>query len=119
VQFVVNAPTYTWIGLAEVVPGKQCEVLKEGYRAFVPVVAKAPSARAFYNVVKNELKALQLELVRMEDVEHLSERRRKHALPNELESAIQGLGSVDRLAFGCFHTFRDSHSAEWETENHQ
>jgi hypothetical protein len=119
VQFAVNAATQTWIGLAEVVPSEQCDVLKQGYRAFVPVVAKAPCAQAFYDVVKNELKALQLKLVRMEEVEHLSERRRKHTLPNDLESAIDALGVADQLALGCFHTFRDCPSAESETENDQ
>ena|SRR5215510_1948649 len=96
------------IGLAEVVAGQKCDVLKEGYAAFVPVVANASGAQAFYNVLKDELKALELELIRMKDVEPLSERRRKHTLPNDLETAIDGLSSAHRLALGTLHAFMNS-----------
>ena len=65
---------------------------------------------AFYNVLK-ELNALELELIRMKDVEPLSERRRKHTLPNDLETAIDGLSSAHRLALGTLHAFMNSDSA--------
>jgi hypothetical protein len=104
----MNGRTYMWIGLAEVVAHEKCDVLKEGYAAFVSVVAKAPNAEAFYNTVKDELDPLRLRLTRMENVEHLSDRRRKHTLPSDLEVAIDYLSSTRRLAFGSFHTFRNS-----------
>jgi hypothetical protein len=113
----MSAAHISWIGLAEVVPGQECDVLKEGDTAFLPVVAKARNAQAFYHVVKDELKALQLELIRLEDVEHLSERRRKHALPNDLETAIEGLSSTCRLAFGRFHVFSNSGPVQPQTED--
>jgi hypothetical protein len=111
----MSAAHTLWIGLAEVVRGRECNLLREGYAAFVPVVAKAPNAQAFYKLVKEELTALHLELICMEDVEHLSERHRKRTLPNDLETAIDGLSSAHRLAFGRFHAFRNSDSTQRET----
>jgi hypothetical protein len=115
----MSVRTCAWIGLAEVTPGRECDLLKQGHAAFVPVVAKAPNAQAFYEVVKSELKALQLELIRMEDGEHLSERRRKHRLPDDLETAIEGLSSAHRLAFGRLHSFRNFDSSQRQAEDHQ
>jgi hypothetical protein len=86
----MSVRTCAWIGLAEVTPGRECDLLKQGHAAFVPVVAKAPNAQAFYEVVKSELKALQLELIRMEDVEHLSELRRKHRFAGRSRNCHRG-----------------------------
>lgn len=100
--------TYTWIGLAEVVATEKCDVLKEGYAAFVPVVAKAPNAEAFYKTVKDELEPLRLRLIEWKVWSNLSGRRRKHTLPSDLEIAIDHLSSTRRLALGSFHAFRNS-----------
>jgi hypothetical protein len=95
-----------WIGLAEVVPDRRCDILEQGYAAFVPVVAGAYSVRAFYSLVHEELKSLHLKLVRIEDMERLSVRRRRHRLPKDLEAEIASLGPARRLALGTFHAFK-------------
>lgn len=90
--------------LAEAVARQGCDVLKEGYGAFVPVIANALN-EPFYELVRDELKALRLDLLRLEDVKRLSERRRKRSLPKDLETTIDALSSGHRLAFGSFHAF--------------
>jgi hypothetical protein len=106
----------SWIGLAEVVARQGCDVFKEGYGAFVPVIANAFNEHAFYELVRNELKALRLDLLRMEDVERLSERRRKHTLPKDLETAIDAHSSTHRLAFGSFHAFSNCDAGQRKRE---
>jgi hypothetical protein len=113
----MTATKILWIGLAEVVTDGESDVLKKGDAAFVPVVAKATDAQEFYKVVKDELKTLQLELIGLEDVEHLSERRRKHTLPDDLETAIHGLSSAHGVALETFQVFRNSNSGQQEVDD--
>jgi len=49
----MSATQALWIGLAEVIAGQKCDVLKEGYAAFVPVVANAFGAKHFTTFLKS------------------------------------------------------------------
>lgn len=93
-----------WIGLAEVkrLPGN--DVFANPY-AFVPVIAYASNPLKFRALVQRQLAERRLELLRLQDVEMVSERRKKHTLPDELEDAIGGLNHNRRVALGGFHTF--------------
>ena len=96
-----------WIGLAEVTHDLGSDVLDEGCSAYVPVVGDASDPADFFRLASEEFATLRLRLIRLDDVEHLSLRRRKHALPDALENAISQMANTTRLVYGSFHTFRD------------
>ena len=94
-----------WIGLAEVTPLEGSHVLDAGTGAFVAVVGDSATTDMFYNLAAREFRELRLKLIKLEDVELLSTRRRKHVLSQAFETAIAELCPANPLVFDSFHVF--------------
>lgn len=95
-----------WIGLAEI-RATSSALLGEARGAYVAVVADAASKRDFARLIESDLSRWPAVLVRLEDVELLSERERSHALPGELRGALERISRENPVAYGTLHRYAD------------
>lgn len=102
----MNIINKRWIGLAEVLPQEGNQDLSQNSGAYVPVVGDAIDERAFFELVQNELQLIEFKLVRLQDLELLETRIKKHSLPDPLAAAINAISSENLLAYGTFQAFK-------------
>jgi hypothetical protein len=97
-----------WIGLADVVPKPECQILQNSKGAFANVMAWAKSAQEFRQKVENSLRDLDLELVDLEDAQTFSERGKGDVVfddqIHEIKERVEHGG--EDVAFGTFYKWK-------------
>ena len=101
-----------WIGMADVRPLDDNDLLGAATGAYVSVVGDADDEASFLALVVRELKALQFEVLSLEDAEPLEERRARASLPDILNGAIAEISDQSPLAHGSFHAYSSGQTAQ-------
>lgn len=95
----------TWTALAHVMPRDGKDLLEGAPGAFVNAVGPAASATEFEHRLRELVAGLGFELVEIDDLELMSERRSKDELSEELEELANLAAATGEINLGSFHTY--------------
>lgn len=98
----------TWTALAHVMPRDDKDLLEGARGAFVNAVGPAASATEFEHRLRELVAGLGFELVELDDLELMSERRSKDALTEELREVANRSEATGEIKLGSFHTYDDA-----------
>jgi hypothetical protein len=94
-----------WIGLAKVSQVDRPGALGDADMAYTNVVGLARNRAGFRMGVKRSLESVQLQLLRLEDVETLQQRLKNHTVHDDVLAIAQTLNEDEEIAFDVFATF--------------
>lgn len=94
-----------WIGLAHVKPKPGNAVLEGAVGAFVPSLALAVDESDYASKVAALLESYDFDVLGLEDVERLDERRRRFAVGKEILALVQGLCPENPVAVSYFDAY--------------
>lgn len=95
----------TWTALAHVMPRDGNDLLEGARGAFVNAVGPAASATEFEQRVRELVAGLGFELVEIDDLDLISERRSKDELSEELQELANLAAATGKINLGSFHTY--------------
>ena len=94
-----------WIGLANVVPRANCELLDDGKGAFTHFLSLAKDADEYRTKVTRACLYYKLELVELEWCQAFAERHSERDIAEELCEIADGLSDPRHVIFGTFYTY--------------
>lgn len=95
-----------WIGLAKIESEKQSELLGFATKAYVTVLGRAENRKIFRSKVKDYFLNLNLQLLRLEEVEQLNSRIQHFTVEQKiLDLAKQLHTGINDIKVSTFHTY--------------
>jgi len=94
-----------WIGFIRVGQNSRNGVLGDADQAFTNVIGLAKNKADFRLQVKRVLKTLELQLLKLEDVELLEQRLSKQSVHKDILALVDGVKKDGQVAFDVFATF--------------
>lgn len=94
-----------WTALAHVMPRSGQDLLEGARGAFVNAVGPAPSSAEFEHRLREVVAALGFELIELDDLELMSERRSKYELTEELQAVADLSEATGEIKLGSFYTY--------------
>ncbi|HKV91802.1 MAG TPA: hypothetical protein VJW20_04560 [Candidatus Angelobacter sp.] len=96
-----------WIGLVEVRPGPNCDILDGGKGAFVNIVTWAANADEYERKARLVLDELHLDVVGVENAEPVDARRaHEGSLTDSIEDMVsRAEGNPNAIIYGTFHIY--------------
>lgn len=98
-------PKKFWIGFVRVKQNNRNGVLGDADQAFTNVIGLAKNKADFRLQVKRVLETLELQLLRLEDVELLEQRLSKHSVHKDILALVDDVKKDGQIAFDVFATF--------------
>jgi hypothetical protein len=96
-----------WIGLVEVRPLKDTDILTDAKGAFVNLITWASNAAEFRSNAELVLGKLGLFVVEIENPEPVSTRRKTAEFEDEIEDMIaRAQSNPNAIIYGTFHTWK-------------
>jgi hypothetical protein len=96
-----------WTALAHVMPRVGEDPLDGARGAFVHAVGPAPSSSEFEERLRSLVAGLGLQLIELDDLEEIGERRSKYELTDELRAMAAQSDATGEIKLGSFHTYED------------
>ena len=94
-----------WIGLANVVPRANCELLGDDKGAYVNFLSLARDAGEFRTKVARACHYYKLDLIELEECQPFAERHFERDAAEELCEVADELTDPRHVRFGTFHTY--------------
>jgi hypothetical protein len=101
-----------WIGLARVKPRPGNDDLGEAVGAFVGVIALAKGIEDYDQKVTDALNEEGFEVLEIEDIQTLEERRQAHSFSPELLQRAESVNENNPVAIGTFHCYVKTEESE-------
>ena len=100
-----NMENNIWIGLVNVLPDKNCKVLKKNEGAFTNILTLANSSEEYRTKVGLILKVYKLHIIEIEDEERLIERMQKTQIDEEIIELSQSEFNNETVKIGTLHIY--------------
>ncbi len=94
-----------WIGLAKVVVLNESDILDGDKAAFTNALGLAKTKTEFRNKVKNKFYSMDLNLLRLEEIESFADRLKNHNVGKNIIKISKRLSETNEVGFSIFHTF--------------
>src|ERR1051326_3423812 len=101
----VNSKDELWIRLAKVEQRTRNGILGDADGVYTNAIGKASSRWEFRGKGFENLKQLELKLIRLEDAQTLNERLAKYSINPELMKIAEEAEVTGNVGFGTFHAF--------------
>jgi len=102
---LVSSAPEVWIGMAEVVPQADCELLEEGKGAFVNVLTLATNTDEFRRKLVRVCRDYKLQLIGLDNCEPFTQRHLRSGVAEDLAEMADTLSNPAYVLFGTFNTY--------------
>ncbi len=94
-----------WIGLAKVKVLNNSNIFNGVDFAYTNVIGISKSKTAFRISVRNKLNLMDLELLRLQEIESLADRLKKFEVSKDILTIAKKLSELNDVDFSTFHTY--------------